>query len=198
MGKFKMRFGTFSGVAVILALSGVSHVNAQMPTYGVGRAPTPQEARAWDISIGPEGKELPPGKGTAEQGAPLYAQKCAVCHGPTGKEVVPGGPRVPLVGGDGTFTTPHPVRSAGRYWAFATTIWDVINRGMPRGQEGTLKPDEVYSLTALILYWNGILKEDEELHRERLPKINMPNRDGFVPTKLEDINRLRCQTGTCP
>ena len=65
-------------------LIGVSAL-AQGPTYGVGRTPTAEEIRALDISIGPTGEELPPGKGTAKEGAQVYRAKgCAGCHGAAG------------------------------------------------------------------------------------------------------------------
>ena len=181
----------------LLPLCGIA-ARAQTPTYtNVGRSPSQEEVRAWDIAIGPAGNELPPGKGTAKQGAPLYAQKCALCHGPTGKE----GPVARLlVGGQGTLTTLHPVKTIGSYWAFATTVWDYINRAMPLKEEGSLRPDEVYAITALLLHWNGILKEDEVLDAQSLPKIQMPNRNGFVPSPWPDwkLYRDRCRAGTCP
>lgn len=166
---------------------------AQGPSYHLGRTPSANEVKSWDISVGPEGKELPPGRGTAQQGAKIFAQKCAVCHGPTGAE----GPSLPnrwpykyavrkvppLVGGKGTLASPDPVRTIGSFWPYATTIWDYINRGMPPKGEGTLKPDEVYALTALLLYWNGIVGENAVMDRQSLPKVRMPNRDGFVPAQ---------------
>ena len=63
---------------------------------------------------------------------------------------------------------------------YATTIWDYIHRAMPIGKEGTLTPNEVYSLTAYLLYKNGVIKEDEVLDQRSLPKVKMPNRNGFA------------------
>jgi len=119
---------------------------AQGPTYGIGRTPTAEEIRARDISIGPTGEELPPGKGSAKEGAIAYRAKgCAGCHGATGIE----GSAPNLKSKDAA--NPNlwargrilPLRSP-----FATTVWDYINRGMPLNREGTLNPDEVYALTA--------------------------------------------------
>src|ERR1700687_5688377 len=118
----------------MMALASCAAAWAQAPSYNVGRSPTKEEIQAWDISIGPEGKELPPGSGTAKQGAAIYAKKCAACHGPTGE----GSQLAPhLLGGKGTLTTLQPVRTIGSYWPFATTIWDYINRAMPQGQGGS-------------------------------------------------------------
>ena len=167
---------------------------SQEPVFNVGRAPTAEEVRAWDISVGPTGTELPPGKGTAREGAPIYAAKCAACHGAKGE----GGSAPALVGGRDTLTTIQPLKTVGSYWPFATSIWDYINRAMPRGQPQSLPPDEVYALTALLLHWNEIIPEGGVMDPQSLPKIKMPNRDTFVPPDLKDINRLRCRAGTCP
>ena len=147
-------------------------VLAQSPTYGVGRTPTAEEIRAWDISIGPTGEELPPGRGTAKEGAQVYRAKgCAGCHGVAGI----GGtapilkskdPKNPDVWARGRIL---PLRAP-----FATTVWDYINRGMPLNREGTLTPDEVYSLTAYLLFINDVIKEDEVLDATTLPKVKMP------------------------
>ena len=176
---------------------------AQTPTYNRGRTPSAEEIRAWDISIGPEGKELPPGSGTAKEGATLYAQKgCPACHGPTAAEIPPrptpsSSMRFPLVGGHGTLTNHSPVRTVGSYFPFATTVWDFINRAMPPDQAGTLSADQVYALTAFLLYRNGIIKESDVMDATSLTKIQMPNRNGFVP-RVEDIRLRRCPIGNCP
>ena len=172
---------------------------AQSPVYkNVGRTPTPEEIAAWNISIGPAGKELPPGSGTAQQGAEIYTNKCVACHGKT-LEGSASGPR--LIGGQGTIGTLQPVRTIGSYWPFATTVWDYINRAMPAGRGGSLSSDEVYALTAYLLYRNDIIKENEPMDAKSLPMVRMPNRDGFVPQKLADIADMRkrgCRAGHCP
>jgi len=159
---------------------------AQAPDYGVGRTPTPQEIRAWDIAISPTGKELPAGQGTAKEGAVLYVRKgCSGCHGATGSE----GPAPVLISRKGA----HPdsakpclapcvndSNAMGIHSPFATTIWDYIHRGMPLGKEGSLRPNEVYALTAFLLYKNGVIKEDDVMDAQSLPKVKMPNRNGFA------------------
>jgi len=140
---------------------------------GLGRAPTPSELRAWDLSVGPEGLELPPGKGTAAQGALVFTQRgCAACHGPTGVE----GPGPVLVGGSaGLATNYFPIR----YWPFAPSIWDYIMRAMPYDKPGYLTVDEVYALTAFLLAKNNIIKEDEVVDPRTLPKVQMPHRADY-------------------
>jgi mono/diheme cytochrome c family protein len=195
-----MRFSKFliSGIALLSATAMI----AQTPSYtNVGRAPTKEEIQAWDISVGPDGKGLPPGNGTAKEGAPIFAAKCAICHGPNG-EGAKIGPR--LVGGKAdleTLTTLKPVRTVGGYWPYATTVWDFINRAMPRGQSGTLTANEVYALTAFILAKSEIIKDDEVLDAKTLPKVQMPNHNGFVPQRFGDIpdeKKRGCRQGVCP
>jgi cytochrome c len=158
--------------------------SAQSPTYGVGRTPTAAEVHAWDISISPTGKELPPGRGTATEGATLYTQKgCAGCHGRIGS----GAPAPTLVKSDGSTRNPYPCLSPcvndnnvmALHSPYPTVMWDYINRGMPLGKEQTLKPDEVYALTAYLLFKNGVIKEDDVMDAQSLPKVTMPNAKGF-------------------
>jgi cytochrome c len=151
---------------------------AQGQTYGVGRTPTAEEIRAWDISIGPTGEELPPGRGTAKEGAQVYRAKgCAGCHGATG--IGGTAPVLKAKAGPSVDTWQRgrilPVRSP-----YATTVWDYINRGMPLNREGTLTPDEVYALTAFLLYINEVIPEDEVLDEKSLPKVKMPLGDKFA------------------
>ncbi len=167
-------------MAVTVSVACVA-VLAQTPTFHLGRTPTQEEIKAWDTAVGVEGKELPPGSGTAQQGAPIYARKCVTCHGVDGTKVIVGRPPLRLVGGQGTLQDLNPVRSIGSFWLFATTIWDHINKVMPDAKEGSLTADEVYALTALLLYWNGIIQENDVLDAKTLPKIQMPNRNGYVP-----------------
>jgi mono/diheme cytochrome c family protein len=155
---------------------------AQSPTYGLGKTPTPAEIRAWDTAIGPEGKELPPGRGTAKEGVQLFSQKCAPCHQADGAGAG-SAPTLIKVEGKPVITSPsnQPGPLMATYSPYATTIWDYINRGMPFGQEGSLKPDEVYALTAFLLYKGGVIKEDDVMDQQSLPKVKMPNRDGWAP-----------------
>jgi cytochrome c len=158
---------------------------AQSPKYGVGRAPTPDEIHQWSVSISPDGKGLPEGHGTAAQARELYANRCAKCHGDKGQ----GRDSVPIAGGQGTLRNPKPLRTVGSYWPYATTVWDYVNRAMPFDRPGTLTADQVYSLTAYILYLNGLAKEDDVIDARTLPKIRMPNRDGFVADPRPDVHK---------
>ena len=157
-------------VVLVVVLMGATAV-AQGPTYGLGRTPSAEQLRAWDISISPTGDELPAGRGTSKEGEQTYRTKCQGCHGAGGF-----GGSAPILKskmGPETETWQRgrvlPVRAP-----FATIVWDYINRGMPMNREGSLTPDEVYGLTAYLLFINQVIPEDQVLDRESLPKVKMP------------------------
>ena len=129
-----------------------------------------------DFTIMPDGTGLPDGSGNAVTGAEIYLQYCFACHGEGGT----GGINDVLVGGHGSLTTGQPVKTIGSFWPYATTLFDYIRRAMPYQSPGVLSDDEIYALTAYLLYLNGILDEDVELSAETLPGVEMPNRDNFV------------------
>ena len=156
---------------------------AQSPKYGVGRAPRPEEIRALDISIAPDGAGLPPGSGTAAAGKETYTNRCARCHGSEGQ----GRDSVALAGGQGTLKSPKPLKTVGSYWPYATTIFDYVSRAMPFDKPGTLSHDQVYALTAYVLYLNHLVSEGTVIDAKSLPKIQMPNRNGFVTDPRPDV-----------
>ena len=150
--------------------------SAQTPKFGQPIAPA--DIAPWDISIGPDGAGLPPGRGTAEQGETVYAAKCQACHGEKGA----GRPNDALVGGIGTLAPGKaPVKTVGSYWPYATTLFDYIRRAMPFQESQSLSADEVYAVSAYILSLNGIIGANDVLDAGTLPKVRMPNRDGFIP-----------------
>jgi S-disulfanyl-L-cysteine oxidoreductase SoxD len=151
-----------------------------------GRPVAPDEIKLWDIDVRPDGKGLPEGSGTAAAGKSILADNCAGCHGEAGV----GGTKDRLVGGQGTLATDHPVKTVGSYWPYATTLYDYIRRAMPYQAPGSLGNDDYYSLVAYILGLNGILPEDAKVDKASLPKIQMPNRDGFIPVPEFDPARL--------
>ena len=160
-------------ISTLLVL-GVAALSAQ--TYGVGREATAEEVAAWDVTIGPEGRELPAGSGTAKDGAQVYEVRCKECHGEDGV----GGDQAGLVGNPEQLKQAPPIKTVGSYWPYATTLFDYTRRAMPFEDPGTLSADQVYAVTAYVLHLNGLLAEDDVLDRDSLPKVVMPNRDGFV------------------
>jgi len=142
----------------------------------LGAPASPEEIARYDISIPPSGAGLPKGSGTARDGAKVYEQKCVACHGAKGA----GKPADALAGGQGTLATKAPLRTVGSYWPYATTLFDYVRRAMPITTPLSLSDDEVYAVTAYVLYLNGIVGEDAAMNAQTLPQVKMPNRDGFV------------------
>jgi cytochrome c len=168
--------------ALILAIPVAVLAQSQPRLYpNVGTPLSQADIQSFDRMIGPEGKELPPGRGTAREGAEIYAKRCEVCHGKTGKDglmrsLVIGSPGAPYRG-----TYYGEERNGPSYYPYATIAWDYINRAMPVSDPGSLTPNEVYALVAVLYYWNGIINENDVMDEKTLPKVQMPNRNGFVP-----------------
>ena len=157
-------------IAFVLALGGAATaVAADLP--GLGKPVSEAELALWDMSVGPDGKGLPPGSGTFAQGAAIYAQKCEACHGKDAE----GGRNAALANAAGKSD-----RTMALYVPNATTIFDFTRRAMPWPQPKSLGNDEVYALTAYILARNKIIGENEVMNAETLPKVQMPNRNAFV------------------
>ena len=151
--------------------------------YGLGRPITRQELAAWDIDVRPDGAGLPPGKGSVLEGRRIYSEQCAGCHGAKGEgKAVSGavGGFDRLVGGRGTLDKPSPVMTVGSFWPYATTLFDYIRRAMPFNAPESLTADEVYAVSAYVLYLNDIIPKDALLNSKSLPQVRMPNRDGFL------------------
>jgi len=167
-------------VSVAALLSACATQMSGTPTAArapnLGHEVTLREAAAWDISIPPSGAGLPAGSGTAREGASVYAAKCAVCHGDKGS----GKPADALVGGIGSLASAKPMRTVGSYWPYATTLFDYVRRAMPITNPLSLSNDEVYAVSAYVLYLNGIIPEDAAMTASTLPQVKMPNRDGFI------------------
>ena len=164
---------------VWLALFTASAAFAEGPN--LGKPIDTADIAAWDISIQPDGTGLPPGGGKAADGARIYAEKCGRCHGPDGKGGVAGVTAAPLVGGAPITDISAAMKTIANFWPYATTLFDYTRRAMPWQQPMTLTNDEVYSLTAYILAQNKLIGENDTMTAQTLPKVRMPNRDGFIP-----------------
>ncbi len=182
MSRCKTASFVLPAMGLFLLLSGVA-VAEEPLRYGFGRPPTEAEIKTWDIDVIPSGEGLPPGRGTVQQGAAVYASKCAACHGPTGTE----GPKDQLVGGHSSLATDKPIKTIGSFWPYATTLYDYIYRAMPLTAPQSLTSDEVYALVAWLLYQNGIVPADAVMEATTLPAVKMPNREGFVSDPRPDV-----------
>jgi cytochrome c len=158
----------------LFCLAALPAIAADAPHFGVPA--DPGRIKAWDISILPDGTNLPPGHGSVKEGEAIYAEKCQMCHNEQGK----GQPADRLTGGVGSLTTQQPIKTVASYWPYATTVFDYIRRAMPVTHPHSLNDHEVYALVAYILSIDNIVKKDAVLDAKSLPKIRMPNRDGFI------------------
>jgi S-disulfanyl-L-cysteine oxidoreductase SoxD len=159
-----------------LALSLAFGSAAFAETPGLGKSISEADIKAWNIDVLPDGTNMPPGSGTPAQGAPIYAQKCAVCHGEKGEKPAPGyGPMIGIKKFD-KIDAPKTVS----YYEFATTLFDVIRRSMPYTTPKTLTDNEVYALSAYILSLNKIIGENDVMNAQTLPKVKMPNAGKFT------------------
>lgn len=154
---------------------------------GLGRPALPVEITAWDIDVRPDGKGLPPGKGTVRQGDEIFQTQCASCHGEFGQ----GNARWPvLAGGQGTLKADRPEKTIGSFWSDLSTVYDYIRRAMPFGNAQSLSADEIYAVTAYLLYLNDIVKdEDFELSDKNFTSVKLPNAGAFYEDDRETTEK---------
>ncbi|MFL9995947.1 cytochrome c [Paraburkholderia sediminicola] len=170
-------------LAAVLSLTALASCSSIAPggqyaeaSHDIGTPVTDQDLAAWNIDVAPDGRGLPAGSGDVATGAHLFAAKCAACHGAQGQ----GGLGDPLIGGQGTLASAKPKRTVGSYWPYATTLFDYIRRAMPYNAPESLSADEVYAVSAFLLNQNGIVPANTRLDAASLPRVVMPNHDGFV------------------
>ena len=187
---------------VAAAAAAVTVGCAQMPTAAPAKQPRPDVAfgqpiseadiAPWNVDIRtPDGLGLPPGRGSVAQGKKLYDAQCTACHGADAK----GGPVYgTMVGGIGSFTTNTRVLTPGSMYPYAPILFDYIRRAMPMNKPMTLSPNEVYALSAYLLNLNGLVPADAVMDQSSLPKVQMPNRNGFIVDDRPDTKAIRCMT----
>lgn len=163
------------GLSLLALVGGVRAAAQEGPRLGVPAAVA--DIAAWNMTVYPDGQGLPPGRGNAAEGKAVYQARCERCHGPKGA----GGSAEELAGGTTeSLKGPHPDKTIGAYWPHATTVFDFVRRSMPLDAPGSLSNDQIYAVTAYLLQINGIIDESSEMNADTLPKVRMPNRDGFV------------------
>lgn len=163
---------------IATALASVVALPAFAGKLGLGRTALPEEIEAWDVAVLPDGRGLPEGQGSVEEGDAAFADKCSSCHG----DFAEGLNNWPvLAGGQGSLTDPRPVKTIGSYWPYLSTVFDYVHRSMPFGAAQTVSADEAYAITAFLLYSNGLVEDDFVLSKENFTEVVMPNADGFYP-----------------
>ncbi len=179
------------GALIASALSSAAVAQSSQIRYGFGADVSPQELAKY-FAIPPDGHGLPPGSGTAAAGAKVYADTCAACHGDKmqgnpAKGI--GGDR--LTGGRGSLATKTTIKTVESYWPYATTLFDYVKRAMPFSAPGSLKDDDVYAVVAYILSEAKIIKPTDTMNAQTLPKVAMPNKDGFIPDSRPELSLYR-------
>lgn len=162
--------------SLVLGIAIALFAGTSRATPNLGELVTAADVAGLSITIGPDGRNLPPGRGTAIDGVDLYMEKCASCHGVRGQ----GKTSPALAGGAGTLAGKSPLRTVGSFWPYATTLFDYIRRAMPYDRPLSLTNEQVYQLTAYVLWLNGIVGRNEVIDARSLPEVKMPNRAGFV------------------
>ena len=192
-------------LAAIGAITFAASLCARTPEIRLGHVPSPAQIRRSSTTVFPNGVGLPVGSGTAILGARIFRATCAACHGENGQGSAWLGTR--LVGGRGTLKSENPILTIGSYWPYATSLWDYIHRAMPYTRPGSLSTNEIYALTAFLLYENGIIGKAQVMNRNTLAKVRMPNRSGFVPytgpevhcsKSSKTLKRSAPETGSSP
>lgn len=173
-------------------LTQAAHAQQGYPArLDLGTPPTAQDV-AKVFAIPPDGRGLPPGKGTYAEGQRVYAQSCAQCHGDKLQGIPTagiGGDK--LIGGRGTLASEAPVKTVESYWPYATTVFDYVKRAMPFNSPGSLSDEQVYSVVTYLLVEANIVPKNAVLDAKSLPAVRMPNRDGFVPDPRPEVELYR-------
>lgn len=178
-------------VALSVALGGwVLGITAQAAQLGIGTRPTDAQIAAWNIDVAPDGKSLPPGRGTVAQGNAIYDRQCSACHG----QDLEGGMGPALAGGTGSLASEKPLKTVGSYWPYATTVFDYIRRTMPLAAPQTLSNNDVYALTGYVLFRNGIVPSEATMDAAAVMRVRMPNREGFYVDDRPDVKNRACYT----
>jgi mono/diheme cytochrome c family protein len=179
------------GMLIAVAVSSAAVAQTATNRYGFGTEIGPQDLTKF-FAVPPDGRGLPQGSGTAATGAKVFAENCAACHGDKlqgNPEKGIGGDR--LLGGRGTLATKTPIKTVESYWPYSTTLFDYVKRAMPFSAPGSLTDDEVYSVVAYILSEAKIINPTDTVNAQTLPKIAMPNRDGFIPDARPEVQLYR-------
>jgi mono/diheme cytochrome c family protein len=190
----RLRMSKFLKTAAVLSLVFLGADAASAQKLNLGRTALPDEIKAWDIDIRPDGLGLPPGKGNVKDGEEIYLNQCASCHGQFGE----GANRWPiLAGGLRTLKSENPEKTVGSFWPYLSTVYDYIFRAMPYGNAQSLTPDQTYAIVAFLLNMNEIVPDDFVLSKENFGKVKLPNVAGFYDDDRETAEKIFWNKNPC-
>lgn len=162
---------------------------------GIGRPALQQEMDAWDLDVRPDGVGLPLGKGTVAEGEAIYSEICAACHGDFGEGV---DRWAAVAGGEDSLTDERPVKTIGSYWPYLSTVYDYVRRAMPYGDARSLSDNDVYAITAYLLYLNDLVtEEDFELSNKNFSSFVLPNKTNFISDNRKQENHVLENSKPC-
>ena len=175
---FMTRMNKVLVLTLVLIAAGTNSAAADnLESPMLGHEATAAEIAAWDTSVFPDGEGLPKGKGSVAEGEIVYQQQCLACHGENGLGTQLGDQ---LAGAQMSLTSDYPEQTIGSYWPYATTVFDIVRRSMPMTAPGSLTNNEVYAVTAYLLYLNQLVDKEAVMDQASLPKVKMPNENGFI------------------
>ena len=169
-------------VATVALLFVTAPASAAERKLNIGQAATPEAIAGWDIDVRPDGRGLPPGKGTVKAGEQVYIAKCAACHGEFGESA---GRWPQVAGGTGSLKSDDPIKTVGSYFAHLSTVFDYVRHAMPFGDAQSLSNDELYAVVAYLLFLNDIVDDKFVLSKDNFASVKMPNAGGFYDDDRE-------------
>ena len=181
-----------SSTGINLGATGPHPVQPLADKPRFGKPISEADVAAWNIDVRtPDGAGLPAGRGTVAEGKAVYDAKCVACHGAEAKG---GAVYGTMVGGIGSMTKSPRVVTPGSMYPYAPILFDYIRRSMPMDRPQTLSANEVYAVSAYLLNLNGLVPANAVMDAQSLPKVQMPNRDGFIVDDRPDAKAVRCMT----
>ena len=189
------KFALGAALLVALATSAIAQAKKESPrNYGIGHVATAEQMAGWDIDVRPDGQGAPGGSGSVKDGEKVYMDKCAACHGEFGESA---GRWPQLAQGRGTLASHDPVKTVGSYLPYLSSVFDYIRRSMPFGDAQSLGNDELYAVTAYVLYLNDVVDDKFVLSKETWGKVKMPNAAGFFDDDRETAEKALWNSNPC-
>ena len=189
------RIALGAALLIVFAVAAIAQVKKETPrSYGIGHVATPEQLAGWDIDVRPDGQGAPAGRGSVKDGEKVYMEKCAACHGEFGESA---GRWPQLAQGKGSLASHDPVKTVGSYFPYLSSVFDYIRRSMPFGDAQSLENNELFAVTAYVLYLNDIVDNKFVLSKETWGEVKMPNAAGFFDDDRETAEKAFWNSNPC-